>query len=649
MEQGTPIGVPSDRVRPAGFGRVMLTTLAVAVVAGVGEVMLRFARTTDDIKAPQLTLAAMANVATLGAAVLVLAAIAWPLVAFFARTRNRTEQVGPIVVALCLACAAAVTDVLSLVDRPVGVAVTAIGMAVLSYVVLRPREPNRSPRLSVLVCAGVALAWLVAVAFTGGTVKKTGAYVRGWTLASTAADVDSDERTPNIVVLMLDTLRADRVGVYGSSDLTPHMDALAESSVVYGQAISTAPWTLPAHASLFSGMYPEDHGVNWGHYELDDRWPLIGELLAQRGYDTFAVSNNWLLSKENGYDRGFAAFAEIWRDPVFNDWRLALQCGAVRRAGQLIGLSPEAGLDSGSAWTNWLLKHRLANPEQPVRPFFAFVNYFEPHDPYRPVPRLANARLTPEQRVAYGQFRQNTLHLAEQACGVPHVLTEAQVRLMSALYDVEIAYQDEAVGEVIDMLADAGRLEDTWVVVTSDHGELFGEGAGVYHVAGSDYQLLHVPLIVRPPGGVSPQRVESPVQPVDVFVTLVEAAGGVVPPSVTRAYALPLDVNEPGERRVAVAQSFGAAIASMAIALEAREQVDLRQWLTWVDSVFDGQHLLEVETKGPRALYDVLEDPAMRVNRLATSGDVATSLLSVLDRWQASAKQGENRWRWVNR
>lgn len=441
-----------------------------------------------------------------------------------------------------------------------------------------------------------------------------------------------------MLVLMLDTLRWDRVGVYSGSKLTPNLDRLAESSIVYTEAISTAPWTLPTHASLFTGLYPHEHHVSWGNYALGEEYPVLAELLKQRGYHTFGVSNNWLVSKDNGFARGFDSFLETPDDPLIHGWRLALRCGGIARLTQWLGLPSGLGDDAGSAWTNWLITRYLA--ARPAGPFFGFINYFEPHDPYVPPDSYARAHLSPAQRDAFRTFTQRQEDLCAHACGVTGTFTAEQIDLMRVLYDAEVAYQDAMVGQLIDRLAAMKLLDTTWLVVTSDHGELFGESNMVFHTAGSHYQLLHVPLIVRPPGGAMRRTVHAAVQPVDVFRTLLEAGGGLVPVHVRRSQRLPLHDDETAQRTLCVAQTFGASITGLYVTQYRDLQADVSRWLQWVTSVYSDGFMLELDERGPRSLYDVRRDPDMAHDLKDERSELVKTMLEQYQQWLSFAQPG---------
>jgi len=298
----------------------VIASLVLAVVVAVAEAMLRWRMSTDTIDAPQLALAVFGNVAALGTLAVLVAGIVlaagWLAGRMIPSLRSGTRDYAScIVLGIVVSILVFQTGGLGL-DRglPDADIVAMYALLLGAVTVLCVGHTRRSTKrpLSNFAKGTVVTVWLLCVAATGVAAVKTNNHIAEWTRDTTSSDTPSDDPPPNIVLVVLDTLRADRVGVYGhhKRDLTPNLDRLAESSIVYTNALSNAPWTLPTHASLFTGLYPDTHGVSWGHYELDDSWPVLSELLKDRGYDTFAISNNVLLSSENGFARGYDSFIE---------------------------------------------------------------------------------------------------------------------------------------------------------------------------------------------------------------------------------------------------------------------------------------------------------------------------------------------------
>jgi len=248
----------------------------------------------------------------------------------------------------------------------------------------------------------------------------------------------------NVLLVTLDTVRADRLGCYGCADAeTPVCDALASSGVCFGDAVTSVPLTLPSHATILTGLYPYRHGVREnGKYRLADRYDTLAEELLSRGYDTAAFVGCFVLDESFGLDQGFDVYdfdvtAEGYRPdmPDFNE----------RNA--------EAVTDSAIAWLN------RCNLEETQRPFFMWVHYFDPHLPYQ----------SPYQRLQ---------------------------RFASRPYDAEIAFTDYHLGRLIERLEEAGLLEETVVVVVADHGEALGEHGEPTHGMLLYEGTVRVPFII---------------------------------------------------------------------------------------------------------------------------------------------------------
>jgi arylsulfatase A-like enzyme len=625
----------------------IIIALGSGVAAALIEVLVRFSRAREALSLDQLAIAVSANVAVVGflaaAAVGVACLVVGALARMFARHRHDAHPAvaGALVAVLAITVVLA-TDLFGLRSGyPMALSFCALsGGATAAAVVVWPKRiPNRMIRGP--IAAATVVTWLASAVAGTAAYARTSSRIDAWVQAPSPSTQPARPDKPNIIVVVLDTLRADRVGVYSGGDLTPNLDRLAASSIVYTHAISTAPWTLPSHASLFTGLYPSDHGVNWGHFGLDDRFDTLAELLRNAAYDTFAVSNNPMLNDQDGYGQGFDAFLETSEDPSLSQWRLAMDCRTVAGLARGLGLPPVVAEDAGSGWTNWLLERRLKRQTEARRPFFAFLNYFEAHDPYYPPAALRKSRLDPAERASYAGFVQRREDLISHACGnAENAFTPEQIQLMSALYDAEVAYQDQVVGHMLEIFRRTGTLDDAWLVVLSDHGELFGEAGMVFHTAGAHYKLLHVPLIVRPPGGVEARRVDTPVQPVDVFATLVEQAGAAMPSAVRAAYPLPLNSAEAGQREICVAQTFGASLYSLTIAQLRSRRTDFSHWMTWLTSVVADGYLLELDADRPVSLFELKEHVQADENLLETRSQVLHALIEKYERWSTAPAAG---------
>jgi len=312
---------------------------------------------------------------------------------------------------------------------------------------------------------------------------------------------------PNVVLYVIDTLRADRLGCYGYARPTsPRIDAFARSAVVFRDAVAQSSWTLPATASLLTGRTPPHHGAIDVGTALLPNVVTLPERLRARGYRTAAFVTNSLASRSYGLDRGFAEFH----------------------------LYPER---PGQRATTYLpariLQHRVRRWLQrnaTREPFFLYVHATDPHWPYLPAPRHARpfrqpGRTRADERSAVRAGRSyffGNEHHGER----PTTMPRDRVAVLSDLYDGDVRAADEAFGVLMDDLAGLDLLDRTLVVLTSDHGEEFLDHDGLGHGQTLHDEVLHVPLAVRLPGGTGGgERVQATVQQIDVVPTILALAG----------------------------------------------------------------------------------------------------------------------------
>jgi arylsulfatase A-like enzyme len=345
---------------------------------------------------------------------------------------------------------------------------------------------------------------------------------------------------PNVVVVVMDTARARETIRSERRDAElPALDRLAEDGTEYTRAFASAPWTLPSHASLFTGTYSSKHGAHAGHKHLDDDLPTLAEAFRANGYETVAVSNNTWISEEFGFARGF--------DTVYKTWQYVqtdTDLGEIARtkrgmemvralAARLVDGNPAVNVanaiygqffrkrnDDGARRTNNWVGNWLADRTR-NDPFFLFVNYLEPHLEYRPPKALAE-RFLPDG-VAY----EEAMDVPQDAWGYiagDVSLTDRELEILRALYRAEITYLDKRIGELREHLETANEFEDTVFVVTSDHGENIGDHGMMDHQYCLYDTLLHVPLIVHG-GEFDDGQVDDLVQLTDLAPTLLDAAG----------------------------------------------------------------------------------------------------------------------------
>lgn len=325
------------------------------------------------------------------------------------------------------------------------------------------------------------------------------------------AAISAGETRPDIILITIDTLRADRLGCYGYDRSTsPHIDRVAETGVLFEKAWSTANWTKPAMASLITSLDPLRHMVRRGTLRdgrregaaeeiLDRGFITLAEALEGSGHRSFGFSSNPFLTLETGFGQGFDVFEQF----DFAD---------------------------GSVVRDAVFRHIPAMKSS--RPYFAWIHFVDPHEPYPP--RDPEERSTAEKEIGCsGECFEKRFHkrLARATRASDPAIRERALDRLQRLYDEQIRYTDELVGELLSRLP---RADSALLIVTSDHGEQFLEHGELGHRQGMFEEEVAVPLILRFPGRLSKgRRVSTPVSILDVGPTLLELAGSELPPSFT--------------------------------------------------------------------------------------------------------------------
>jgi len=279
----------------------------------------------------------------------------------------------------------------------------------------------------------------------------------------------------NVLFITLDTTRADRIGSYGSKTTkTPRLDQLAQRGTVFERAYAAAPLTLPSHATMFTGLWPPEHGIPAnGEVALEKSIPTAAELFSKAGYDTAAFVAAFVLDKRFGLNRGF----KVYDDDLSSSTAAGEELDRYRDGRHVL-----------AATETWLKQRRRTSSGQP---FFCWMHLYDPHDPY-----------------------------------IPH-RDEFSDEYDARLYDGEVAYVDLLVGRLLDQLKQSGEAERTVVVVTADHGESLGEHGESTHGYMLHESTLHVPLLVYDPRRIPPdgQRISETVSLISLFSTLLDSAG----------------------------------------------------------------------------------------------------------------------------
>ncbi len=307
---------------------------------------------------------------------------------------------------------------------------------------------------------------------------------------------------PNVILLVIDALRADEVEGYGAAaGASPTLGQLGRSGAAVADVRTTASWTLPAHTAMFSGQLARGLGLGQAPNQVPQgaapvikaqRPRLIAEVLRQHGYDTRGLSTNGWSGKHCGFDSGFDAFQDLVSTRQ-NDMggglkhRLGWDWEAVHAR------ADDGAAQAGDALATWI-------GESGAKPFFWFMNLVECHSPYLPPKPYAAKSPFTRARVADEAFRHLTFEAVLLACLGRRKVPPGAIERMRRMYRASLRYLDDWLSRLLDRLDQASLLDDTLVIVCADHGENFGVGGLMGHGLSLDDRLLRIPLIVSGPG-----------------------------------------------------------------------------------------------------------------------------------------------------
>jgi len=443
-------------------------------------------------------------------------------------------------------------------------------------------------------------------------------YAQGVTSRPLAGWPSSAARRPNVILIVLDATRAANLSLYGyERPTTPRLERFAEGAIVYERAIATSCWSLPCHASIFTGLYPSAHGADDQHQFLDQRHPTMAGILADAGYQTIGLCEKRDVGPTTGADRGFQRF----------DQRHGSRSGLLTRRlengfGRLTG-TRDAGLARTSRKMRALLPKLAASEE----PFFLFVSTVESHIPYRPPRRYDMFRPPGVTRRQAGRVNQD--RWAYMSGRVP--MEPEDFETLRALYDAGIRYADAALGRWFEWLEALRLLDDTMVIVTADHGENLGEHGLMAHGYCLYDTVIRVPLIIRYPADVAaPGRVTHQVQGVDLLPTVLSLAGVEAPSGVGLAGH---DLLSSTRHDYTVAEQ---ARPDMATFRRRFPEADLRAHDRELRMIRTDDAKFIWSSDGRHELYDLLADPGETRDVAGERPDQVAEMARRLEDWVAS-------------
>ena len=413
---------------------------------------------------------------------------------------------------------------------------------------------------------------------------------------------------PSVLLITIDTTRADRLHSYGNDRIeTPHLDRLARQGVRFERAYTAVPSTLPSHATILTGVYPARHGVHDnGIYALPGGAQTLTERFREAGYRTGAFVSAFVLDAQFGLAQGFETYDDQMHAPLIEAdpellvqsdrlsedrkrWLIQLASPYQRRAEEV---TPRA--------IDWL-------EEGDDRPFFLWVHYFDPHMDYTP-PAPWSDRYDPDyDGLLDGRSKTYELVAMQNGWSPASPPPPADRDHMIALYDGEVSYMDAWIGRLLGALDERGELDDTLVVVVGDHGEGFGEHGQFWEHNGQIFdESMRVPLILKLPGDAFAGRVVPQlVRTIDVAPTVLEAAELEAIGGVQGISLLPLIHGE-----------VGAPRPDAALLEAGREQQALPSDFSWLGLVSDRYKLVMLYDSDGQPVqsvfFDLVMDPLER-------------------------------------
>jgi len=433
-------------------------------------------------------------------------------------------------------------------------------------------------------------------------------------------------KRPNVLLISIDTLRADHLSCHGySRPTTPNLDRLAAEGTRFSHAFGTAVWTPPAHGSMLTGLYPTQHGVV-DENRLDDAVPTVATLMAQSGYRTFGVVNNSQVGPLTGLDRGHESFHEVWRGTPGGSIVGRGMRYVQRRLRDARGLNDHGAELSNRLTIDWMAANRGSDP------LYAFVHYIDPHNPLA-APRPFRDRWVDPKRTDVNAERLAIVADNPLACFTDGFeLTEDELYQLKAMYDEEIAYTDMRIGELFDAMRSQGTYDDTLIVVTADHGEHFGEHGMYSHVSSLYEQIVHIPLIVKFPGQSKSCISSGLAQHIDIVPTILSHAA-VEHPMADRLRGDVLQAEGGPGHDVVYAEWEGRVPYYVQKRLRGKDNSICERFLQPAAMIRDNRHKLILHRDGEMELYDLETDPGEDKNLASIASEQLTAMRERLESW----------------
>jgi arylsulfatase A-like enzyme len=438
-----------------------------------------------------------------------------------------------------------------------------------------PVQMNRRELLSLAMRGGAAVALAPALWVSGCRGRKTGT-------------------KPNVIFIIVDTLRADHVGCCGyKRDTTPNIDGLARQGILFDNAIVPAPWTLPSVGSILTCQYPSVLGIRDKIAVIDPRFATLAEMLKAKNYRTKGIVSHTLLSARLGLGKGFDNYDET------------------------------ASFGHGGVCSPQVTEKAMRFlGERHDRPFFLFIHYFDPHynyilhDKYNYYPSYK------------GRIKSN--HPILDLWRLRDTLSEDDIRFLIALYDSEIAFTDEHVGKVLDILKSRRLYENSIVIVTGDHGEEFMERGWIGHSITLYQELIRVPLVMKLPGH-KPNVIKAPVGLINLVPTVCSCLGLDVPEGLD-GRTINLEVGGSGAPEPVFSETFNP---------QPQRPIPLKP-IAFRSIVLGSRKLIYDQINDSKQIFDLSADHLEKNNLSGQAGEQDNRIFSLLKKWMEHIEAKRN-------
>ncbi len=452
---------------------------------------------------------------------------------------------------------------------------------------------------------------------------------------------------PNIVWIVWDTVRADRLSIYRPErKTTPFLQKWAKDGRVF-DCSSVSCWTVPSHASMFTGLFPGEHGVQDVVSELSEEHDTVAELLRDQGYQTYLFSANPFVSRSTKFSQGF----QIEEHPY--DKKLAAEAqdevvGKIDPQDQSSDMSVVLGKGS----KNWSVKavgelinrrfFRFLSTRDQGRPFFAFLNYMEAHRVRIPSRESRGRLMTREEVTASYTFNQTQARFQRISLGLEEPFSEKEQKIVEAVYDATLLELDMLLDEIFRKLqATPELLSNTVVILTSDHGEHLGDHGSYLHQYSLYEGVLNVPLVIWAPGRLSPGTEIEPVMNIDLFPTVLELASIPVPERPGTQSLLGVK-----EDRLLVAEYPKPYEPVLSKFIRSHPEWDSSPYRQGLRTARSGAYKLLWRSSGEQELYNLADDPGEEINLKDDNPEMTRLLAKKLEGWlelRSLVKQGGER------